>query len=283
VVASPLSFLVVPQWQGSGSSRALRIADGALAIGGDLPASSTTVIEVPPEAGDEQGSGVARLSSLVTVRDRMTDALLTLAAPVVTIGGDCGVELAAIAHASGRNGEGAPRMAVVWFDAHPDLNTPESSPSGAFTGMVLRTLLGEGPEQLVPTAPLEPGSVILAGARALDSAEAAYVADAGIRSLSGTELTAESLVEAVAATGATDVYVHVDLDVLDPGSIEGLGYPVPFGLSPAQLVELIRALRGRFALAGAGITEFAPSSREQADDDLPTILRIIGALAAAPS
>lgn len=274
-----VSFLVVPQWQGSGSSRALRIADGALAIAGDLPVASTTVITVPPEAGDEQGSGVARLSSLVAVRDRMTDALRLHHAPVVTIGGDCGVELAAIAHAiASDRAEG--RVAVVWFDAHPDLNTPAGSPSGAFHGMVLRTLLGEGPAQLVPATPLRPGSVILAGARALDPDETDFVAERGIRLLTGSELTADTLVAAVAATGAAEVYLHVDLDVLDPGSIEGLGYPVPFGLPPAELVKLIRALRRRFELVGAGITEFAPGAPAQAEDDLPTILRIIGALTA---
>lgn len=279
------SFLVVPQWQGSGSSRALRIADGALAIAGDLPSASTTIVDVPPEAGDDQGSGVARLSSLVTVRDRMADALRPHHVPVVTIGGDCGVELAAIAHAAGLERDPAHdsgrQVAIVWFDAHPDLNTPAGSPSGAFTGMVLRTLLGEGPAQLVPTRSLLPGNVILAGARALDPDESDFVAESGIRSLAGSELTSDALVEAVAATGADMVYVHVDLDVLDPGSIEGLGYPVPFGLTPVELVEHIRALRQRFDLIGAGITEFAPSSPAQAEDDLPTILRIIGALTSA--
>ncbi|TQL48536.1 arginase [Homoserinimonas aerilata] len=271
------SFYVVPQWQGSGSSRAMRLADGAAAIRGDLPSASTTVIDVPAEAGDAQDTGVHRLSSIAAVRDRLADALASRREPAITIGGDCGVELAAIEHAArGRT------LAVVWFDAHADLNNPEGSPSSAFHGMVLRTLLGDGPEALLPQHPLAAEQVVLAGTRALDDGEQEYIETTGIRMLGPLELGPDALVTAVEATGADSVYLHIDLDVLDPGIVEGLGYPVPFGLTAATLVESIRALRRRFEFAGAGITEFAPASREQAEGDLPTILRIIGALTATP-
>ncbi|NUS03623.1 MAG: arginase family protein, partial [Nonomuraea sp.] len=75
---------------------------------------------------------------------------------VVTAGGDCGVELEPVAAARRRFGE---RLVVVWFDAHGDLNTPDSSPSGAFHGMVLRALTGEGPDGLVAGEPVGPGQV----------------------------------------------------------------------------------------------------------------------------
>ncbi len=271
----PASFVVVPQWQGSASSRAMRLVDGAEAMRGDLPSASTSVIEIPLEAGDSQGSGVHRLSSIAMVRDRLAETLLHTTAPVITVGGDCGVELAAIGHVSARD------VAVVWFDAHPDLNTPESSSSGAFTGMVLRTLLGDGPASLVPTTALTPDRVILVGARSFDPGEDDYIAAHGVTSIPADALSGESLIAAVEATGAASVYVHIDLDVLDPSDIIGLGAPEPFGVSATVLVEAIRALLARFPLAGAGITEFAPASMDAAVDDMPTILRIIGALASA--
>src|SRR5690606_32368268 len=111
---------VVPQWQGSASARAMRVADGALAIRDNLPASSTTTVEVPVGAGGDLGSDIRRLSSIVAVRDRLSDALAGSVGPAVVIGGDCGVELAAIGQIA------APDVAVLWFDAHPDLNTAES-------------------------------------------------------------------------------------------------------------------------------------------------------------
>ncbi len=268
-------FFVVPQWQGSGSSRAMRLVDGAEAIGGDLPSASTHAVAVPLESGDSQGTIVHRLSSIALVRDRLAQALAEGEGPAIVIGGDCGVELAAISHVSERD------VAVVWFDAHPDLNTPESSPSHAFTGMVLRTLLGDGPAQLVPPVPLVPSRVVLVGARAFDAAEDEYIAANVVKCVGADDFSGEALVAAVGATGAASVYVHIDLDVLDPGEFTGIGYPEPFGLRAGDLVDALKTLFTAFPLAGAGITEFAPKSAGAAVDDLPTILRIVGALAAA--
>jgi arginase len=269
------TFVVVPQWQGSGSSRAMRLVDGAEAIRGDLPSAGTVTVPVPLEAGEAQGTAVSRFSSIQLVRDRQAMALSTLDSPAITIGGDCGVELASVAHVADQGD-----VALVWFDAHADLNTPQSSSSGVFNGMVLRTLLGVGTPGLVPARPLAPSSVVLVGARELDPPEDDYLAATTIALLEVETVTAKKLVAAVRKTGAKRVYLHIDLDVLDPSEFEGLDSPVPFGLSASTLVELIRAVRVEFELAGAGITEFAPSSPANATTDLPTILRIIGALTA---
>ncbi|WP_285113641.1 arginase family protein [Leifsonia sp. fls2-241-R2A-40a] len=276
---SGASFLVVPQWQGSGSSRAMRLIDGADAIRGDLPAARTHQVPVPASAGESLGTGVNRFSSLVAVKDATEAELSLLEAPVVTVGGDCGAELAAVQHALAAHPAGS--VAVVWFDAHGDLNDAESSPSGAFHGMVLRALLGDGPDGLASTgaARLAAGQLVLAGTRALDDGESAFVERSGIRVLGADELDdPEVVVDAVAATGATSVYLHIDLDVLDPSAIDGIGYPEPFGVQPERLTEAIRALRRRFELAGAGLMEFAPESPDAAARDLAVILRILGAL-----
>lgn len=269
------TFFVVPQWQGSGSSRAMRLVDGAEAIAGDLPASRTRRVAVPLESGDSQGTAVHRLSSIELVRDRLAQALAENDGTGIVIGGDCGVELAALSHVLERD------VAVLWFDAHPDLNTPESSPSHAFTGMVLRTLLGDGPTPLVPAVPLDPKRLVLVGTRSFDAAEDEYIAANGVRCIGVDDFGTDALIEAVEATGADAVYVHIDLDVLDPGEFLGLGYPEPFGLTAGALIDALKALFARFPLVGAGITEFAPASLDAAVEDLPTILRIVGALAAA--
>jgi arginase len=271
-----VTFVVVPQWQGSSSTRAMRLVDGAEAIRGDLPSSSTLLVEVPLEAGDDQGTGVQRASSIELVRDRLLQTLSTLTGPAITIGGDCSVELGAIAHTLDRE-RGDGQVAVVWFDAHPDIHSVESSASKAFHGMVVRTLLGDGPARLVPPTILPPERLVLAGMRAPDPEEAAYLDTVAIATLS--EPTPESIVAAVEATGASSVYLHIDLDVLDPAEVVGIGFPEPFGLTVNGLVSCIRALLERWPLAGAGIMEFAPASPADEVEDLPTILRIVGALA----
>lgn len=267
------SFFVVPQWQGSGSSRAMQLVEGATAISGDLPTSTTVVVPVPLGAGSDQGSGVRRLSTIETVRTELTRALATAEGVPIVIGGDCGVELGAIGHAASRH-----KVAVVWFDAHADLNTPQTSPSGAFHGMVLRTLLGDGPDELNPDAPLSAKQVILAGTRSLDVAEQEFIAASGIRTLSPEELAPGVLAGALRDSGADSLYLHIDLDVLDPSELGALGFPEPFGITVSGLIDLIREARATLPLAGAGLTEFAPQTPEQADDDLPAILRIMGAL-----
>lgn len=271
------SFLVVPQWQGSASTRAMRLVDGADAIRGDLPSSATTVVDVPAEAGDAQDTGVRRYASVATAAERMREALSGRTEPVVTIGGDCGVEFAAVGHAI-RTSE-AP-VAVVWFDAHPDAHTPETSPSGAFCGMVLAAALGRGTGLLSASADSRASEerLVLAGVRAADPGELDGLVERGARHLAVDALDPEALVAAVEATGAGAVYVHVDLDVLDPADLAGLFDPVPFGVPAGRLVACLEALRARFPLAGAGLTSFAPSSPAAAVDDLSTILRIVGAL-----
>ncbi|WP_295126206.1 arginase family protein [uncultured Leifsonia sp.] len=276
---SPASFLVVPQWQGSGSSRAMRLIDGADAIRGDLPTTATHSVAVPAAAGEALGTGVLRYSSLTLVRELAEAELAVLEEPVVTIGGDCAADLASVQHAVSSHPSGS--VAVVWFDAHGDLNSVSTSPSGAFHGMVVRALLGDGPDGLAATGParLHHEQLVLAGTRALDDGESAFVERMGIRLVGPDGFDdPQTLVDAVEATGATSVYLHIDLDVLDPSAVDGVGYPEPFGVTPAQLADAIRALRARFELAGAAITEFAPESPEAAGRDLPVILRILGSL-----
>src|SRR5690606_6030254 len=102
----------------------------------------------------------------------------------------------------------------------------------------------------------------------------------GIRSLSPEEV-ADQIGDALAATGAARVYVHVDVDVLDPAHIEGVSSPQPFGMEPAALVEAIGQIRESLPIAGASVTGFAPRSSSAGVADMGTILRIIGALAKA--
>jgi arginase len=276
----PATFVVVPLWQGSVSARAMSHADGASAIQGDLPASTTIVVDVPTEAGESLGTGVARYSTIRRVRELAGQALERVPDWAITIGGDCGAAVAAAAHAQSHSGGD---VAVLWLDAHPDLNTPESSPSGGFGGMALRSIVGEGADGLAldEATRVAPERVVLAGVRAVDDEERRFIDEHGI-----VELTVEDLadpaavVRAIEATGAGRVFVHIDLDVLDPSELDGLLDPAPFGLGPTALVRSIKALRERFPLAGATLAAYAPSAldTEQAADDAATILRIIAAL-----
>ena len=278
----PARFVVVPQWQGSSSSRAMRLIDGAEAIRGDLPSSATIVVDVPLGAGDAVGTGVHRYSAVATVRERLRDALDRVPdgdLPIV-IGGDCGIELAAVERAAESAAARGSRLGLVWLDAHPDLNTPDSSPSGAFCGMVLRALLGEGAEGLTSVAPIDPHRVVLAGTRNMDDQEADYLETAGI-AVVGADAVAAGLGAAVDALDVDEIYLHVDLDVLDPGVFDGVTDPQPFGAGLADLTAGIAAASAGRKVVGAGLTMFAPASVDDMVADQGTILRIVSALTAS--
>ncbi|KRE26113.1 arginase family protein [Agromyces sp. Soil535] len=274
----PATFVVVPLWQGSVSARAMSHADGAIAIQGDLPSAATIVVEVPVEAGDSLGTGVRRYSALRRVRERAEEALALVPDWALTIGGDCSASLAAVAHASRRTGGD---LAVLWLDAQPDLNTPESSPSGGFGGMTLRAIAGDGAEGLAldETTKVAPARLVLGGIRAIDDEERRFIDEHDVTVLTVEDLSDPTVVvAALEQTGASQVFVHIDLDVLDPSALAGLSYPMPFGIDAAALAALLRAVATRFPLAGAAIAGFAPNSPESANDDLPTILRLVAAL-----
>jgi arginase len=251
------------------------LIEGANTIAGDLPRSTTTHIEVPLEAGESLETGVLRASALQRVRALLAETLAAGTGHAVVIGGDCGVAVPAIEHALAQH----PTLAVVWCDAHGDLNVPETSPSGAFGGMALRAVLGEG-EPSLRGAAVDASRAVLVGVRDLDRSEEEFVESAGIRVVFAEDLAAaDSLADAVVATGADAVYVHIDLDVLDPAEISGVNMAAPFGARTVELAAAIRALRERVPLVGASIAGFAPTSADSAVDDLGAILRLVSAIA----
>jgi arginase len=155
----------------------------------------------------------------------------------LVLGGCCCSHVGAIRGLAGRAG----RLAVVWIDAHGDLNTPETSPSGNAWGMPLRMAINAGA--------VRPEDVALVGARNLDPPELEYMAAAGIDGDVGR-----------AVEGCDRVYVAFDCDVLRPGEL-AVFMPEPSGPTLAEAEELLRDVSARTRLAGLGLTGL----REDAD------------------
>lgn len=253
--------LLLPEWQGYGVDAT--VADGARRLAGAFPAGSFLEVDAPDVETLAPESGVIGLSALTRQARRTLETLeTTRPSRIFTIGGTCGVELAPVGYLNARyRGD----LAVVWLDAHADLNTPESSPSARFHGMVLRTLLGAGPEPLVGLVPrrLGPEQIVLAGVRDLDREEAMFASDAAVSRLGPADLLVPDRVTGrVRATGLTKVYVHLDLDVLDPLEFPDALMPAPGGVSIDQVVETIRDLNAAFDLVGFSVVEFRPRSSD---------------------
>jgi len=149
------------------------------------------------------------------------------------LGGCCCSHIGAVEGLAARQD----RLAVIWFDAHGDLNTPESSPSGNLWGMPLRKLIDSGA--------IDAGDVALVGARNLDPPEEAFIRDQGVHL---GEEGIENALDQVACT-----YLAFDADVLDPSELS-VFMPEPGGLSLADAERMLQALGRRTNVLGAGFT-----------------------------
>jgi arginase len=159
-----------------------------------------------------------------------------LAARPLVLGGCCCSHVGAVEGLAARHG----RVAVLWLDAHGDLNTPETSPSGNDWGMPLRMLLDRGT--------IAAADVVLWGARNLDPPEVEFIAAAGIGNDPDTLLD-DARIEAV--------YVALDCDVFDPDEI-AVFMPEPSGPSLVEVEQLLTRVRDSGKLVGVGFTGLAP-------------------------
>lgn len=193
-----------------------------------------------PEAlsiGDERARFLADILGVCAdlagiVTDEVRDGRIPL-----VLGGDHSIAigtLAGLAAAAGQTG------GVIWIDAHADLNTPQTSPSGNVHGMALAGALGLGEGVFAHaglTVPsVEPKRVAILGARSLDAGERAYVQDAGVRVITMSEIDRVGIEHAVRealdrVSGPGFVHVSLDLDVIDPEVAPGVGTPVRGGLT----------------------------------------------------
>lgn len=161
----------------------------------------------------------------------------------LVLGGNCST---AIGTVTGLDRE----VGVVWFDAHADLHTPDTSPTGFLDGMALALLIGQGWDELRREfRAVPPERVLLVGARDFDPTEPADAV---------TRVRAGSLEDALDAFDVEAVYVHIDLDVLDPSVGRASGWSVPGGLTADELESALDSIARRFEIPGAAITAYDP-------------------------
>jgi len=222
----------------------------AVAIGPDYECHScgrvfhSGLVRVPQAWGDG-GEAMAESAWLelpfpeaaVVEADTLEEETLALAADLperpLVLGGDCCSHVGAVEGLAARHG----RLSVVWLDAHGDLNTPESSPSGNQWGMPLRMLLDSGA--------IAADDVALVGARNLDPPEDEFIAASGIH------LHEEGIEAALAGAGCT--YVALDVDVLEPTEMS-VFMPEPDGLRRREVERILRDVAGRTNVLGGGFT-----------------------------
>ena len=207
---------------------------------------------------------------------RSLRSMLEVAQPerLFVLGGDCGVSLLPITYLNART----EKLAVVWLDAHGDLNTPASSPSKHFHGMVLRSALGDGDADMLELTfkAITVDQVILIGARDLDAPESEFVVSKNIKRFSSED--ALGVLEHLRNGGFSSLYIHLDFDAFDPSEIDFTRFPTSDGLSIQTVVNLLEKLRSEFKVIGCALTECGPRDEAHWQSDHHKLEPILAAL-----
>ena len=169
----------------------------------------------------------------------------------ILLAGDCSIALTTLAAVARRR----PDAKVLWLDAHGDYNTPGTTPSGYLGGMCLAGACGEWDPGFGDPVPAE--RVVLAGIRELDGEERALL-ERSDATVIGASL--ETLVAVQNALDGAPVYVHLDVDVIDPEEMPAQ-FPSPGGLRPDKLYDLLEAVADECEIVGVEITSLEAPGR----------------------
>jgi arginase len=281
-----IRLLVVPYEVGAIRMGVGRGAERLLEAGAERALSShgarvrVQVVELEEAARDQSGASEpkAGFELIRLVAAHAKEAIADGAFPVL-LSGSCFAGLGMVV------GMGERSPGVVWFDAHGDFNTPDSTVDGYFDGMGLAVLTGEAWRSMAAASmngtSVPARAVVLAGARDFDPAEQVRVESSAIHHLPPEGM--DSGGAAVDAVGAmqpepTGLYVHVDLDVLDAEEARVNIYSVAGGPSAAQLESQIRSLMESCPVRALSLTAYDPEC--DAEGRVPPIaMRLLEAVA----
>ncbi len=159
----------------------------------------------------------------------------------LVLGGDHSIAVGTVAGAAAHFNKTGKRIGVIWLDAHGDMNTPESSPSGNVHGMPLAAIMGYGPPELIDLAGIKPmveaRNVVLVGIRDLDSKERRFAKESGVHVFTMRDIDErgmrEVMAEALRFAGddTAGIAVSLDMDFVDPSDAPGVGTPVRGGVT----------------------------------------------------
>jgi len=246
-----ISLVGVPLGLGAGNAGAgagyhavhtARLTEALQAIGLDIADLGSLAVPMP---GGDPGDPRARYLEPITetcdrvarwVEEQIADDCFPL-----VIGGDHSISAGTVAGSSAAAARRNESIGMIWIDAHGDMNTPETSPSGNVHGMPVAATLGLGPKPLADirgfSPKVRPQNTVLIGIRDLDPAEFELIEEHGVRCITTREIDERGMFhcmhEAIerALDGTCGLHASLDMDALDPSIAPGVGTPVPGGLT----------------------------------------------------
>jgi len=193
------------------------------------------------------------------LKERVSELVSDGLRPIV-IGGDHSVSLGSISGVLAEKDAG-----VIWIDAHGDMNTSETSPSGNIHGMILAALMGYGDVKLTRLNKgkfLDPKKVLLFGSRDLDAGEIKFIEEKGVNLITYEEIRSIGLEEAMEKAKemleVEELHISFDLDVVDPEDAPGVSVPVAAGFKKDEVLEIFSELFDHYKVSSVDLVELNP-------------------------
>ena len=251
---------------GPSAIRLAKLADTLRGLGHTIDDLGNIEVAVAESVDDVSGLPYANV--IADACRKTYEQLKTLPNEVfpIVLGGDHSIAMGSVAGVVYRP-DGTVRTGLIWIDAHTDINTPKTSPSGNIHGMPVAHLLGDGDSRLLDIwggdAVLRPEDIVYIGIRSVDDDERKILRELGIRVYTMKDIDKRGLGEIVEQTimqlhHTKRVHVSFDADVLDPAVAPGVGTPVPGGLSYREAHLLMELLADAKIVTSLDLVEVNP-------------------------
>lgn len=278
-MAQKVRIIGVPMDLGQ-SRRGVDMGPSALRVAGlqtrlkQLGHTVEDIGNIPVKQPEEQHYGEKHAKYLHEIAEtcrglaEMTEKTLAEGFLPVVLGGDHSIAIGTCSGVSNFFRKQSKKIGCLWLDAHGDMNTPESSPSGNVHGMPLASLIGYGAPELVELLgykpKVEPRNVSIVGVRDLDAKERRLVKDSGVHAFTMRDIDERGMREVMSealrfATDDTDgIAVSVDMDLIDPADAPGVGTPVRGGITYREAHLAMEMIADSEAMASLEVVEINP-------------------------
>jgi len=228
---------------GPSALRIARLRDRLMELGYEVEDLGNVIVDQPESSpgGSPNARYLPQIAHTCTRLAEMVGGAIDRGRAPLVLGGDHSIAIGTIAGLSRHYHSLQRKMGLIWIDAHADMNTPESSPSGNVHGMPLACVTGNGPSELTGLAGhvpmVEPGNVAVVGLRSVDEIERLNVRGTGVNAFTMRDIDERGMTTVIqqaihaASSGTAGIHLSFDMDAVDPTEAPGVGTPVPGGLT----------------------------------------------------